>query len=160
MDDAEELLDEIGRELAVDPAVLRPLLGGPWYRLPLRPAVDDLHATSAPTADASDAPWFASGTPPQVLLGVSRSGTALVGTPRGQWLGHELVYSPSKDIAEVSIAAPDDLDAFIRAVRAAAERRRRTFRWCDLCRTVMPPEERLEGKVCMSCGSRYLGIVH
>ena len=98
--------------------------------------------------------WYGSGEPVQVLLGLPAEGLgAVVAQPRGHWrLG--LVYSPA---SPVLVHGSEDLPA---ALAAACTARRRTFRWCRLCRRATAPEH-LHGKdVCMACAEVVLGVVH
>lgn len=130
---------ELAQLLGLDEGQTVAALGTDWRR------ARDL---SADTFDR----WFVTGDPPQVAVGSDGFGFALA-RPAPTWDG---VASLVWHFDEVHRFQSEDVvfrpDALADALEEMARGRRRTFRWCRMCRTVHAPETFLRGDgVCMGC---------
>ena len=104
---------------------------------------------------SDDVTWYVTGEPPQLMLGVVSFGEVKVARPVGRWVGPgELAYLP---VDQQPVRGHADVDGPV--VAALVRSRRTSFRYCSLCRALTPPELR-EGTECMSCQSRWRGVVY
>ena len=136
---------ELARLLGVPAGALARALGSRWTEV------------SAPGHDRS----FVSGEPAQVAVGWDGFGFTLA-RPEPRWDGvADLVWEFVADRrfqAEEVLYEPDVL---AEAAEEVARRRRRTFRWCPMCREVNAREHVHDNTgLCMRCAERFLGIVH
>ncbi|MGY1792835.1 hypothetical protein ACI796_02475 [Geodermatophilus sp. SYSU D00525] len=103
--------------------------------------------------------WFVSGRPAQVAVGWDGFVFTLA-RPEPRWHGvwplvWEFVADRSFQAEEV-LFEPEVLAA---AAEEIARRRRRTFRWCPMCREVNAREHVHDNTgLCMSCAERFLGV--
>jgi hypothetical protein len=105
--------------------------------------------------------WFVSGEPAQVAVGWDGFGFTLA-RPEPRWHGAwPLVWEFVADRrfqGEEVLYEPDVLAA---AAEEIARRRRRTFRWCPMCREVNAREWVHDNTgLCMRCAERFLGVIH
>ena len=135
---------ELAGLLGVPAGALARALGSRWTEV------------SAPGHDR----WFVSGEPPQVAVGWDGFGFTLA-RPEPRWAGNDLVW---EFVAERRFSSDEVLYERAELAEAAEEvarRRRRTFRWCPVCRQVNAREHVHDNTgLCMACAERYLGIVH
>ncbi|MCZ2830767.1 hypothetical protein O2W14_18155 [Modestobacter sp. VKM Ac-2986] len=98
--------------------------------------------------------WFVSGRPAQVALGVGGGMVVLGAVPAGGLLDAEdagRVFS-----RDDLLCAPEWL---AQAADEIARARRRSFRWCPVCREPHPPEEFAGYRgVCVDCAERHHGL--
>ena len=100
--------------------------------------------------------WFVSGKPAQVAIGVEGPWFVLA-RPLTRW-GEDRLGLQSADRREFG---RDDLlhmpDVVAEAAEAIAARRRRSFRWCRMCRRAHAPEWFVGGaRTCQQCASADL----
>ncbi|MBM7808333.1 hypothetical protein JOD57_004170 [Geodermatophilus bullaregiensis] len=105
--------------------------------------------------------WFVSGEPAQVAVGWDGFGFTLA-RPEPRWDGvWPLVWEFAADRrfqAEEVLYEPEVL---AEAAEEVARRRRRTFRWCPVCREVNAREHVHDSTgLCSRCAGHFLGIVH
>ncbi|SDC76936.1 hypothetical protein SAMN05660690_2476 [Geodermatophilus telluris] len=102
--------------------------------------------------------WFVSGEPAQVAVGWDGFGFALA-RPEPRWAGHYLV---EEFVADRRFSADEVLYERAELAAAAEEvarRRRRTFRWCPVCRRVNGREHVHDGTgLCTGCAAEHLGV--
>jgi hypothetical protein len=103
--------------------------------------------------DRGGVQWFVSGEPAQVAVGV-HGPTFVLARPLTRWDEGGLDLQP----ADRREFGRDDLLHFPEVVAEAADeiasRRRRSFRWCRMCRRVHPPEWFVgTERVCQECES-------
>jgi hypothetical protein len=102
-----------------------------------------------------DVQWFVSGEPAQVTIGVM--GTSFVLARPVTGCGEERLAPHPEDRQEFG---REDLlhfpDLVARAADAIASRRRRTFRWCRICRRVHVPEDFVGAEgMCRQCDEYF-----
>ena len=141
MSDTAELAALVG----VAPDVLVRALGDAWTEVPGPP-----HER-----------WFVSGEPAQVAVGWDGFGFTLA-RPEPRWSGPaELVWEFVADRRFSSDEVLYERAALAEAAEEVARKRRRTFRWCPVCRQVNAREHVHDNTgLCMACAERYLGIQH
>jgi hypothetical protein len=104
--------------------------------------------------------WFVAGEPPQLALGFDGVDVFLA-RPFGRWAGtHQLLWhfdSRHRFRSEDVHLRPEGL---IETADQIVRRRRRSFRWCRICRELTAPEwfMRDEG-YCMSCTTDHHHVV-
>ena len=135
---------ELAGLLGVPAGALARALGSRWTEVP------------APGHDR----WFVSGEPAQVAVGWDGFDFTLA-RPEPRWSGHELVW---EFVADRRFSADEVLyerAALAEAAEEVARRRRRSFRWCPMCREVNAREHVHDNTgLCMRCAERFLGVVH
>ena len=109
--------------------------------------------------DVEHVRWFLSGQPAQVAVGADGFGF-LLARPDPRWDGVARLrwrfVEARRFQAEEVLYEPDVLAGQAEEV---ARRRRRTFRWCPLCRTVNAPEHVHDNSgLCQACAARFLGV--
>ena len=102
--------------------------------------------------------WFVSGEPAQVALGVTGPWFVLA-RPLTRWGENRLEVQP----ADQRQFGRDDLlhtpDVVAEAAEAIAARRRRSFRWCRMCRRVHAPEWFVgAARTCRQCASAFADL--
>lgn len=148
----EEAIHELSELLRIEVTELVELIGGYWYRCP-DPEYDRI-GDLRPLRDR-----FIAGRPPQVMIEVEYD--IQVAVPEGAWYGvADLFFRPKTVVATFDRFAPLDRDLLRDAVRRAEKQRRAGFRFCRYCRQITGREYRLGDDTCMSCASRYHGIVY
>ena len=128
----------------VAPDVLVRALGDAWTEVPGPPHEQ----------------WFVSGEPAQVAVGWDGFGFTLA-RPEQRVDG----CIPGWDFAADRRFSADEVlyerAALAEAAEEVARRRRRTFRWCPVCREVNAREHVHDNTgLCQSCAERHLGTVH
>lgn len=129
-------------------------------RLGLDPdrAMDRLGRFTPLELDDLGCSWWQSGSPIQVLVGVDRSGGVCVAMPTTTGSGPTPVLSAT-DVCEVAVDDSDWVAELADVVERYARRRRASFRYCRICRTITPPENRSAFRdVCDGCAPA-LGVV-
>ncbi len=105
--------------------------------------------------------WFVSGEPAQVAVGWDGFGFTLA-RPEPRWSGpSRLVW----EFVAVRRFSSDEVlyerAALGEAAEEVARRRRRTFRWCPVCRRVNAREHVHDNTgLCGGCAERHLGVQH
>ncbi len=104
--------------------------------------------------------WFVSGEPPQVAVGWDGFGFTLA-RPEHRLDGCIASWEFTADRrfqAEEVLFEPEVL---AEAAEDVARRRRRTFRWCPVCRSVNAREDTHDSTgLCAGCADRLHGIAH
>ncbi len=104
--------------------------------------------------------WFVSGEPAQVAVGWDGFGFTLA-RPEPRWEGHRLVWEFLPDRRFSSDEVLYERATLAEAAEEVARKRRRTFRWCPVCRRVNAREHVHDNTgLCMPCAERHLGVVH
>jgi hypothetical protein len=104
--------------------------------------------------------WFVSGEPAQVAVGWDGFSFTLA-RPEPRWSGHRLVWEFVPDRRFSSDEVLYERAALAEAAEEVARKRRRTFRWCPVCRRVNAREHVHDNTgLCMPCAERHLGVVH
>ena len=104
--------------------------------------------------------WFVSGRPAQVAVGWDGFDFTLA-RPEPRWAGHELVWEFVADRRFSSDEVLYERVALAEAAEEVARKRRRSFRWCPMCREVNARECVHDNTgLCMRCAERFLGVVH
>ncbi len=104
--------------------------------------------------------WFVSGEPAQVAVGWDGFGFTLA-HPEPRWSGHRLVWEFVPDRRFSSDEVLYERAVLAEAAEEVARKRRRTFRWCPVCRRVNAREHVHDNTgLCMPCAERHLGVVH
>ena len=104
--------------------------------------------------------WFVSGRPAQVAVGWDGFDFTLA-RPEPRWSGHELVWEVVADRRFSADEVLYERAALAEAAEEVARRRRRSFRWCPICREVNAREHVHDNTgLCMRCAERFLGVVH
>ena len=103
--------------------------------------------------------WFVSGRPAQVAVGWDGLGFTLA-RPEPRWDGPaRLVWEFVADRRFSSDEVLYERAALAEAAEEVARRRRRTFRWCPVCREVNAREHVHDNTgLCMRCAERHLGV--
>ncbi len=101
--------------------------------------------------------WFVSGTPAQVAVGWDGFGFTLA-RPEPRWSGSELVWEFAAERGFGSDEVVYERASLAGAAEEVARRRRRTFRWCPVCRGVNGREHVHDNSgLCTRCAERHLG---
>ncbi|SFO42419.1 hypothetical protein SAMN05660359_03351 [Geodermatophilus obscurus] len=104
--------------------------------------------------------WFVSGEPAQVAVGWDGFGFTLA-RPEPRWEGHRLVWEFLPDRRFSSDEVLYERATLAEAAEEVARKRRRTFRWCPVCRRVNAREHVHDNTgLCMPCAERHLGVVY
>ena len=104
--------------------------------------------------------WFVSGEPAQVAVGWDGFGFTLA-RPEPRWSGHRLVWEFVPDRRFSSDEVLYERAVLAEAAEEVARKRRRTFRWCPVCRRVNAREYVHDNTgLCMPCAERHLGVQH
>ena len=104
--------------------------------------------------------WFVSGRPAQVAVGWDGFGFTLA-RPEPRWAGHDLVWEFAAERGFSSDEVVYERATLAEAAEEVARRRRRTFRWCPVCREVNAREHVHDNTgLCMRCAERHLGVAH
>ena len=104
--------------------------------------------------------WFVSGEPAQVAVGWDGFSFTLA-RPEPRWSGHRLVWEFVPDRRFSSDEVLYERAVLAEAAEEVARKRRRTFRWCPVCRRVNAREHVHDNTgLCMPCAERHLGVVH
>ena len=104
--------------------------------------------------------WFVSGRPAQVAVGWDGFGFTLA-RPEPRWAGHDLVWEFATERGFSSDEVVYERATLAEAAEEVARRRRRTFRWCPVCREVNAREHVHDNTgLCMRCAERHLGVAH
>jgi hypothetical protein len=102
--------------------------------------------------------WFVSGRPAQVAVGWDGFGFTLA-RPEPRWSATELVWEFAAERGFSSDEVLDDRAVLAEAAEEVARRRRRTFRWCPVCRQVNGRESVHDGTgLCTRCAAQHLGV--
>jgi hypothetical protein len=102
--------------------------------------------------------WFVSGRPVQVAVGWDGFGFTLA-RPEPRWAGNDLVWEFVADRRFSSDEVLYERAVLAEAAEEVARRRRRTFRWCPVCRQVNAREHVHDNTgLCTSCAERHLGV--
>ncbi len=104
--------------------------------------------------------WFVSGRPVQVAVGWDGFGFTLA-RPEQRWEGSELswVFVPDRRFSSDEVVY--ERAALAEAAEQVARTRRRSFRWCPVCRQVNAREHTHDNTgLCMPCAERHLGVQH
>ena len=102
--------------------------------------------------------WFVSGEPVQVAVGWDGFGFTLA-RPEPRWAGNDLVWEFVADRRFSSDEVLYERAQLAEAAEEIARRRRRTFRWCPVCREVNAREHVHDNTgLCMRCAERHLGV--
>ena len=142
--------DELAAAVGIAPDVLVGLAGGAWEQVSLGATLSDESTAALATL------WFVSGDPIQVLIGVDVITRHVhCHVPVIEWESQTPVLGAGECTGKG--AAEDGLDWLTGAIARAAAKRRRTFRWCSMCRTLTAPEN--GGDPCHSCMQTYNGVV-
>lgn len=97
-----------------------------------------------------DLQWFTSGEPVQVAIGVSHPWLLVAHPLRREEDSPD--SAPAFRLGEIRWGSPD----VARAVEAVATRRRRSFRWCPVCRRPSAPEDfDTTEAMCQACSRAY-----
>lgn len=135
---------ELAVLLGVPPDALVRALGAAWTEVP------------GPQHER----WFVSGEPAQVAVGWDGFGFTLA-RPEHRLDGCIASWQFAADRrfqAEEVLFEPEVLAA---AAEEVARRRRRTFRWCPVCRVVNAREDTHDATgLCEGCADRLLGMQH
>ncbi|MGY1833170.1 hypothetical protein ACI8AA_22370 [Geodermatophilus sp. SYSU D01180] len=138
MSDTAELAALVG----VAPDVLVRALGDGWTEVPGPP-----HER-----------WFVSGEPAQVAVGWDGFGFTLA-RPEPRRSGHELVWEFVTGRRFSSDEVLYERAELAEAAEEVARKRRRTFRWCPVCRQVNAREHVHDNTgLCTTCAERHLGV--
>ena len=113
-------------------------------------------ALSSGAEDLDD--WYVAGEPAQLMLNVGDDGPRLA-RPRGRWHGASRLVLEPVDAQSIPGLLDTDSEALTRVIADLLRKRRASFRYCNLCFRVTPPEYH-EGDACMSCQEEWRGIVH
>ncbi|MGY1653393.1 hypothetical protein [Geodermatophilus sp. SYSU D01119] len=104
--------------------------------------------------------WFVSGHPVQVAVGWDGFGFTLA-RPEPRWSGDELVWEFAAERGFSSDEVVYERAVLAEAAEEVARRRRRTFRWCPVCREVNAREHVHDNTgLCTRCAERHLGVTH
>ena len=105
--------------------------------------------------------WFVSGEPAQVAVSWDGFGFTLA-RPEPRWAEpSRLVWEFVADRRFSSDEVLYERAVLAEAAEEVARRRRRTFRWCPVCRQVNAREQIHDNTgLCTSCAERHLGVVH
>lgn len=141
-------------ELGVTVAEFVEALGAGWRLLPREHTYEILVHELGRRVGA----WFVAGDPFQLALRLDGGGVGL-GVPVARWAGHQPAWGV-EHLHTLAGTGPELLVAAPPVVARLLERRRSSFRYCRYCRSLTPPESRSERDVCMSCASRWLGVVY
>jgi hypothetical protein len=119
---------------------------------------------TATPADAEPLPlgrWFVSGEPAQVAIGWDGFAFQLA-RPEPRWHGvWPLVWEFVADRTFQAEEVLHEPEVLAEAAEGVARRRRRTFRWCPMCREVNAREWVHDNTgLCMRCAERFLGVRH
>ncbi len=102
--------------------------------------------------------WFVSGEPAQVAVGWDGFGFTLA-RPEPRWAGNDLVWEFVADRRFSSDEVLYERAELAEAAEEVARRRRRTFRWCPVCRQVNGREHVHDNTgLCMGCAAEHLGV--
>ena len=139
VDDGAELADL----LRVSQEQLVQVLGAGWRRETALPG-------------RSPEQWFVSGEPPQVAVGFDGF-VFVLARPAPRWNGPaQLEWHFDGDHRFAAEDLLHDSEALAQAAEQIARGRRRSFRWCRICRQVTAPEwfMRSDG-ICMGCAATH-----
>ena len=105
--------------------------------------------------------WFVSGQPAQVAVGWDGFGFTLA-RPEPRWDGvADLAWEFVADRRFQAEEVLHEPEVLAEAAEEVARRRRRTFRWCPMCREVNAREHVHDNTgLCSRCAGRFLGVVH
>lgn len=139
---------ELAEIQGVEVEEFQEMFGGRWV-LNLGPIWHDYDADPSGGEGYPVTPWHIQGDPPQLMIRVFQHGVFLA-RPEGTWMQgmHILEYS-ARDEAYLARheMSPDRAAALVGPI---LRRRRRTFRWCPICRGHTPPELSMN-ETCMRC---------
>jgi hypothetical protein len=148
----EDMTPALAQEFGVAIERFVEIAGRPWTLFPSASRYQ-----SDPEVDSPG--WYVAGHPIQVMIGF-RGRSIVVATPKFHLDGPgALVIEPGEPSAEFDRVDMIWGEGLVPALRAAQERRRRTFFYCTTCRTSVGPENRFQDRTCTGCASRYHGIV-
>lgn len=140
----------LAEALGVDPRTALRALGGGW-----RPA--EVHGRAWPLDRWSDARWFVTGEPHQVLAGIDHAALVLA-RPVLRWEPQPVLgWTDEREFSRDDVVYQPDLIA--ETVEEIARQSRRRFRWCRTCHTVHAPGEMADRDDCLSCAAAYRGVV-
>ena len=94
-------------------------------------------------------PWYAAGSPVQLMLRPLEQGRVELGVPSPRGRG-AMVFWAVSDRVELA-GGPSLLESAPGVVTDLLRRRRSTFRYCRYCRSLTPPEGRVAADVCAAC---------
>jgi hypothetical protein len=144
-DPNDDLLDEVCACLGLSRGESDALLSRP---------ISEVSVDGAPIAR-----WFAAGDPYLVLIGLADD-VAHVGEPRVTWEGAHTPRLEARKLVEVGLHGEGSADALGEAIRSTTSRRLATFRRCEECGEVTPPEWLHSPTLCDACAERHHGVVH
>ena len=144
----------LAQSLETDEMSFVETFGAGWREVP---TVHDHDADPSGEFDDLYGPWYVSGDPAQLMMRVTLTDLE-VATPRGRWLGHQLVLVPGETatLSRTGWSASETRGVVGQLLR----KRRSSFSYCRYCRSLTPPELRTERDVCMDCASRWHGVIY
>jgi hypothetical protein len=140
-----------------DDAALAELIGVPLGAL--HRALGARWTEVGPTAAHGFDRWFVSGRPAQVGVGTDGFGFVL-GRPDPYWQDHRLAWRFVEARRFWDAEVLHEPDVLAQLAEEVARRRRRTFRWCPMCREVHPPEFVADNTgLCQRCAEQHSRVV-